>query len=304
MRKVLCALATVALVAGCAADGDSKTDAGLPAMASAPQADKEMADAGAAKEPEPGEVKNVQVTQQSAPEQRIVAYTATLRVRADKVEDAAAKAKTFVLGAGGYVGSENTGGDPVTAMLTLKVPSAQYPAILNRLSTELGKKISLEQSAEDVTEQIADVDSRIKSAKSALDRLRTLLGQAKTIGEVLRVSGEIDTRQADLEALQARQKSLAQRTTFATVTLEIVPPPLAPVEPKKKDDRGGFLGGLENGWNAFTAFVDGTLTVVGALLPFAVLALLLAVPALWLRRRRRAVPPAPPIEPEREKEAV
>lgn len=50
--------------------------------------------------------------------------------------------------------------------------------------------------------------------------------------------------------------------------------------------RGGFVGGLESGWNALVGFVGGLLVALGALLPWAVA---LGVPALlvvWLLRRR------------------
>jgi hypothetical protein len=49
----------------------------------------------------------------------------------------------------------------------------------------------------------------------------------------------------------------------------------------------GFLAGLRNGWAAFTGSVSVLLTVLGAVLPFAVLAAVIGVPVwLWLRRRR------------------
>ncbi|WP_460369292.1 DUF4349 domain-containing protein [Actinocorallia lasiicapitis] len=248
----------------------------------------------------------VPVTKQAPAVDRAVAYTANLRIRSDQVEVSATRIKQLVVAEGGYVGEEETGGNPVTASLVLRVPGDRYASVLEKLSTDFGEKISLKQSAEDVTEQVADVDARIKSAQSALTRLRALMGDAKNVTEVLRISGDIDNRQADLESLQAKQKSLARRTAFATVTLNIDPPSVKHEEPKPKDETG-FLPGLRNGWDAFTSFVDGTLTVVGALLPFAGLAALLAVPALVIRRRRRPVtpPPAEPTEPaEQEKEPV
>ncbi|HET7823328.1 MAG TPA: hypothetical protein VFL10_17535, partial [Ornithinibacter sp.] len=64
----------------------------------------------------------------------------------------------------------------------------------------------------------------------------------------------------------------------------------------------GFLAGLKAGWTAFTGSVTVLLTVVGALLPFAVVLALVLVPlVLWLRRRTPRTPvtaqpavPAPP----------
>jgi predicted lipid-binding transport protein (Tim44 family) len=58
----------------------------------------------------------------------------------------------------------------------------------------------------------------------------------------------------------------------------------------------GFLAGLAGGWHALAAVAAGAFTVVGAVLPFAVLLVLLGVPAWLLVRRllrRRTETPAP-----------
>ncbi|MEO5877610.1 MAG: DUF4349 domain-containing protein [Streptosporangiaceae bacterium] len=299
MRKAICLIAAAIVLSGCSSAEDSaKSSAPLTMSREAPaaQGGSVLSAAADTTEPDAPSVKESAPAQVTPADQRAVIYTASLRVRARKVDDAAAQAKQFVLAAEGYVANENSSTDPVTASLVLKIPSERYATVLDQLVKQLGDKLGLEQKAEDVTEQVADVDSRVKSAQSALGRLRTLLSKADTVGEVLNVSGEIDRRQADLESLQARQKSLAQRTTFATVSLSLVGPKAA-AEPEKKP-AGGFLGGLENGWNAFTSFLSGLAAVAGWLLPFAGLALLLGLPYLALRRRRRATRPAP--EPELE----
>jgi hypothetical protein len=60
-----------------------------------------------------------------------------------------------------------------------------------------------------------------------------------------------------------------------------------------EDDHLGFLTGLAGGWTAFVAAIVVALTVLGALLPWAIA---IGVPVFlvvwWLRRRRPA--PAPP----------
>ena len=71
---------------------------------------------------------------------------------------------------------------------------------------------------------------------------------------------------------------------------------------EQADDSTGFLAGLKAGWTAFTGSVTVLLTVLGAVLPFAVVAALVLVPLLvWLRRRNPRSPvaaqpavPAPP----------
>ncbi|WP_165950527.1 DUF4349 domain-containing protein [Actinomadura sp. GC306] len=216
---------------------------------------------------------------------REVVHTASLRVRAEDVNASAAKAKRLVTDAGGYVEQESSRTDPPRSEITVKIPADRYGELLNTLGTDLGSKLSLSQEAEDVTGEVADVAARVRSAEASLASFRKLYERAGSIDEIIRLENEIAEREADLEALQAREKSLKNRTQFATVTVTLVSKD-APKDPED-DSRGGFIGGLQNGWDDFTAFVGGVAMVVGWLLPFLVTAAVLAVPALALVRRRR-----------------
>ncbi|GAA0558918.1 DUF4349 domain-containing protein [Actinomadura livida] len=216
---------------------------------------------------------------------REVVHTASLRVRAEDVNASAAKAKQLVTGAGGYVERESSRTEPPRSEITLKIPADRYGELLNTLGTQLGTKLSLSQEAEDVTGEVADVAARVRSAEASLASFRKLYERADSIDEIIRLENEISERESDLEALQAREKSLKNRTQFATVTVTLVSKD-APKEPED-DSRGGFLGGLESGWDAFTAFVGGVAMVFGWLLPFLLTAAVLGLPVLAFLRRRR-----------------
>lgn len=293
-RRLAAALAGLAiLLAGCGG-GDESTMGGAGDVApaapeAAPQpaaeADRSVARDGAAEpgRPEPGQAETVKITR----EERSIIYVADMTVRVKDITTAADKAKQIVNGAGGHLAAEESssyGQENGSATLTFKIPPSAYPGVLDRLSKELGTRESLRQSTEDVTEQVADVESRLASARSALESLRALLKKANTIGEVLEVEREIANREAELESLQARQKALAAQTSMATLTLRLIGP-LAPVP--EPEEPGGFLDGLEAGWEALVATVRVALVVLGALLPW----LLVIVPPVWLAialMRRRA----------------
>lgn len=242
---------------------------------------------------------------------REVIHSARLQVRADDVDASAAKAKQMVTAAGGYVQRESSRTDPARSQITLRVPADRYTELLNRLGTELGTKLELSQEAEDVTGEVADVAARVRSAEAALTSFRKLYERADSIDEIIRLEDEIAEREADLEALQARQKSLKDSTSFATVTVTLVGKS-TPVDEPKHDD-GGFMGGLRSGWSAFTTFVGGVAMVFGWLLPFLITAAVLGLPVLAFRHRLRdrfrtpAAPAggdAPGPRPEPEKAAV
>lgn len=237
---------------------------------------------------ERGTSEQVQVNDQ------LLTYTASLEVRVKDVSDKSAEADRIVTRAGGYVENQQEYGErPEARTVTsrFRVPSDQYRKVLASLA-ELGTKTSSSQQVDNVTEAVADVDARVKSAKSSLARLRAQMGKAEDLTEVLAVEREISQRQADLESLQARQRVLAKQVSHATITLELVGPKSAP-----DPDQAGFVPGLRAGWHGLTVFVSGTLTVVGAFVPFLLVVVPLAVVAyVFYRRLRRPHKPTTPAE--------
>jgi hypothetical protein len=217
-----------------------------------------------------------------------IVYTADLTVRTGNVAQATAQAKQIVAAAGGYVSNESdtdAPGSHPSATITFKVPSAKYPGVLGQLaSSRVGRQESLRQQADDVTQEVADVNSRVTSAQATLASFRDLLGRAKSVSEVIRVEQEIADRESDLESLQARQKALSAQTTNATITLRLEG---TTTTAHPEHHRSGFAGGLATGWDAFTTFLSGLALVLGWLLPFLGLAALIGLPSIWLWRRFR-----------------
>ncbi|WP_161602716.1 DUF4349 domain-containing protein [Thermomonospora catenispora] len=282
LSGALAAALLTAVLAGCGGGASSGgREAGDAGAAKAPAPARERAEGGRAAGGDPQTGRQVVIAD------RAVVHSADLRVRAAEVDSAAAEAKRLVTAAGGYVQQESSSGG--RARLTFKIPAERYTPTLEALA-RLGVRLSLTQEAEDVTEEVADVDSRVRSAKATVESFRRLLRRADTVGEVIEVEREISRRQADLEALQARQHSLAHRTRYATVALTVVGPEPAGAD-RVDDGPGGFLGGLRQGWSALLAIGGALAVVIGFLLPF-VPVFALAGAAVWggrrtLRRRRR-----------------
>ncbi|MDT4910375.1 MAG: hypothetical protein QOI69_3616 [Pseudonocardiales bacterium] len=207
------------------------------------------------------------------------------------------RAEQIATAAGGQVfADDRTAGTKPTAALTLKVPGESLSSVLAKLAA-LGKEKSRQSSTKDVTTQVADVSSRVRSAQASISRLQVLFSRAVKVGDVIALENELSQREADLESLQAQQRSLESQTEMATVTLNLSTASAAAAVPKKNQDRGGFLGGLQRGWRAFTHGAGAVATGVGAALPFLALGLLILGAAVLLRRRmRHAAPPviAPP----------
>ncbi|MFD3972839.1 DUF4349 domain-containing protein [Streptomyces cyaneofuscatus] len=229
-----------------------------------------------------------------------VIRTAELSVEVKSAPKAAATARSTVEASGGLVATETTeriDDEHESSHLVLRVPQDSYQEVLGKLAGA-GKLLSRSSNAKDVTDQVVDVESRIATQRASVKRVRELMDQAEKISDVVTLEGELSSRQADLESLLAQQSSLTDRTTLATITLDLTEADA----PRKdgKDDDPGFLDALGGGWDAFVTMFRWIAVAIGASAPFLATAALLLV--LWrvLRARRtaRTAPAAPKPESE------
>ncbi|MGW0843352.1 DUF4349 domain-containing protein [Streptomyces sp. NPDC002787] len=219
--------------------------------------------------------------------------TASLTVRVKDVPKALDEARTAVENAGGYVGDESTtrdGEDRERTRVVLRVPTDKYEEVLGDLEGT-GTLIERKTKAEDVTDQVVDVDSRIKTQQASVARIRELMDRATKLSDVVTLEGELSSRQADLESLLAQQKSLKDRTSLATITLSLSE---TAVKKADKDDEPGFTDALAGGWNAFVAVFRWLGMALAAILPFALAAALVLL--VWFRfvHSRRPAPATAP----------
>lgn len=220
--------------------------------------------------------------------------TAEMRVAVKgwrNVTTKADEAGSIALRLGGEVDGDNrSSGRHATATLLLRVPPDELRDTLAALS-KLGIEQYRHESTTDVTEKVADVRSRVQSAQLAIAELRELFDKARKISDIIEIESDLNQREADLESFQAQYRALTRQTSMAAITLSLVTARKAAAPPPKKEKkhRGGFVGGLERGWDGFTAFASWIATAVGTLLPFLVLLLVLALGAraLWPRLPRR-----------------
>ena len=220
--------------------------------------------------------------------------TASLTVQVKDVPKALDAARATTEDAGGYVGDESTTRDPQgheRTRVVLRVPTERYDAVLADLQGG-GRLLDRTAKAQDVTEQVVDVDSRVRSARASVARVRELMDRATKLSDVVTLEGELSSRQADLESLLAQQASLKDRVGLATITLSLTE---TPVKKAGKDDSPGFVDALAGGWHVFLTMLRWIALALGAVLPFAAVAALLAL--VWLRvvrPRRQPRPAAPP----------
>lgn len=288
-------LAAALAVTGCGAAGggsDSTADkAAAPGAGNARSgaAADTASGAGGARSTTPSKA-----TGTSVPAGSHIIRTASLTLRVKDVPKALDEARTAAVDAGGYVGNETTtrgGGGRERTRAVLRVPTDRYDAVLSSLEGT-GKVVERTAKAQDVTDQVVDVESRVKSQRVSVARVRELMDRATKLSDVVALEGELSTRESDLDALLAQQASLKDRTSLATITLSLSETPLK--DAGKKSDSTGFVDALTGGWDAFVTMLRWIAVAFGAVLPFLLSAGLLV--ALWLRLARTGRPRRPAAE--------
>ncbi len=180
-------------------------------------------------------------------------------------------------------------GEVRRSRLVIRVPVASFDDTVADLK-KVGHLVSASTGAQDVTTEVIDTEVRIRAQEKSLERIEVLLAQAQSIRDIVAIEAQLTRRQAELDSLKGQMAWLQDQTSMSTITVHLEK------TPKKKaaaaEDRG-FLAGLSAGWAGLQSFVTGAATIVGAILPFAILALIIALPT-WLILRRSLRSRRPP----------
>ena len=223
--------------------------------------------------------------------ERSVISTGVVSLLGDDVEAARFDVQKIVDGRGGEVAEEKTqtdeDGQVSRSRLVVRIPVDEFDDAMEELEG-VARLESSSRNSEDVTTEVIDTDVRIRAQTESLKRVEVLLARARTIRDIVSIEAQLTRRQADLDSLKSRQAYLEDQTSMATITVFLAEIPPKAVKTEKKEEATGFLAGLSSGWHGLKTFLIGGATVLGALLPFAVLLALLGVPALLIFRRLRA----------------
>lgn len=150
-----------------------------------------------------------------------IIYTATLRL---VVADAAVtqnKLKLLAEKAGGYM--QALTGDAIV----LRVPAPRFQEYLDA-TAKLGTLTGQEIKADNVTEEMLDLNIRLKNQEDMRNRLAKLIEQGGKVEELLKIEQELNRVTENLERLKGRIQYLRSAVAYCTITVKInTPAPLA-----------------------------------------------------------------------------
>lgn len=293
-------LTVVGLAGACGAVGgdsaggdDSSAGGGSGSSAEVPAADHR--DGALAFDAEAADQAAVAATSAGKPdapegeEQKLISNGA-VQLKSDDVAKAIFDVRNVVDKYAGEVEANETQtddeGDPLRARLQLRVPTDQFGEAMQDLE-DIAVLISSSGNTKDVTTEVLDRDIRVQVQRRSIERISLLLDQATSIRDVVAIEAQLSQRQADLAVLEKEQRYLDDQTAMATVNVSIERIKDKKKPPQKKDDDSGFFAGLDAGWDGLKTFGVGLATVLGALLPWMIVAAVLAIPGVPLARRFR-----------------
>jgi hypothetical protein len=185
----------------------------------------------------------------------------------------------------GYVAKLRMVGQPTGGSLTatLRVPASEFNATVTDLKT-LGSVEREEQSADEITQQRADLEARLLNAQSTLARLQGILAKNNEGSNVKDAQRQLSGVNAEIARLEAERIASEKRVIFANVLLSLreeIPPP---VESFGAQFRGAAVAGLTDALGSVSAIL---LFVIGRGPAIVLWVLLVYFPARWIWRKRQ-----------------
>ncbi len=224
-------------------------------------------------------------------EARDIITSVDLTMATSDVRQTAADIRDVTTSGGGYIFSSDVvlederpdGSVPGGGQMVIKIPPRDLDPLIARLDG-IGVVTRLAQDAEDVTDQLVDLDIRIRQAEAGIARIELLLAEATELDDVFKIENELNERTVDLERLRATQRNTESLVDLATLTVQVeyrTPAALADTD----EPADGIADAFSNGWNAFIGAVFALGYVLAVLAPFLVTLLVVGLVAAALTRR-------------------
>src|SRR5258708_4090288 len=169
------------------------------------------------------------VTDESGYATPMIAHAAELAVATKEFAHSRATLEEILERHHGYAARLRMVGQPASSILTatLRVPSSEFTAAVNDLKT-LGSVESEEQTADEITQQRADLEARLINAQTTLERLQGILAKGGNNRNLLEVQRQLANVTAEISRLEAQRAANEHQVIFAQVLLslreEVKPP--------------------------------------------------------------------------------
>ncbi|MGH2635705.1 MAG: DUF4349 domain-containing protein [Actinomycetota bacterium] len=205
-----------------------------------------------------------------------------LEIPRDSFDARFAQATDAAEASGGFVAASTT--RERSGSVTMRVPAPSFGETLAELRS-LGEVEVQTIQGRDVTAEYVDLNARLRIAKARRDVLLRLMDDATTIEQTIRVQNALDDTQLRIEELQGQVNLLDDRTSLATIRLELHEEGTQPVQ---EVDTPSIPNAFERSVAGFVGVIAGIVVGLGYLVPVLLIALAAWYVVARIRRRRVA----------------
>jgi len=161
---------------------------------------------------------------EAAATERYVIKNARFAIKVDDFSAALGKIRTFTEEKGGFVfraSQAREQNEDLSGTIVLKLPQQHYNDMMQFLNG-LGKGYELTEEAEDVSDNIMDIDVRLNNSRALEKRILAILEQqAGKITEVLEAERELARVREKIESLEGQKAGLMNRVRYSTFTVNL-----------------------------------------------------------------------------------
>jgi len=172
--------------------------------------------------------------------------------------------------------------------LVVRIPFDKFGVTLDEIRKLASNVPEEKTTGEDVTEEFIDLEARIKTQKALELQFIEIMKQAKKVEDALEVQSQLADVRTEIEKLEGRKRFLENRSSLATITVNIQAP-----KPAIATTPTGFRHSLSEAASDAVELAAGlVLFFVRLVIVLAPVAVLLGVPLVLvvryvLRRMRR-----------------
>jgi hypothetical protein len=226
--------------------------------------------------------------------QRKIVKNAQLTVETMQYDKSARDFEAMVAQYGGYIANSGiqTGSEGSarrrTATYTVRIPADSLDPFLTA-TDGIGSVTEKNIQGDDVTQAYIDADAQLKTLQTEQDRILALMDKATKIEDVIAIEQRLTEVQNQIAQLTAELKNWDSLVSLSTVDVTI-----REVEAISNPEGRGLgyqLGStLSASLRALVETGRYILVAVIAILPFAVIILIVLAVIFWIRRRRKRNP--------------
>ena len=108
--------------------------------------------------------------------------------------------------------------------LVVRVPATQFGVALDEIKKLATNVPEQKATGQDVTEEFIDLEARIKTQKALEAQFLGIMRQANSVEDALEVQRQIAEVRTEIERLEGRKRFIENRSSLATITVNIQAP--------------------------------------------------------------------------------